>query len=182
MLREAVQAQIQKRSTLYLAQGVLLAAAGVVALLFPAFMGAGALALLAWLLIIAGAVQVISLIGAPEAPTFWLQLIAVVLDILVGVLLLMNPQAGLAAVTLLMLVLFMVGGMERIVFALMIRPMPNWGWVLAGGVVSILCSFVLFANLPEAATWFLGVLLGVHLLAIGLSDAWFAWRIRRVPW
>ncbi len=179
MLKEAVQNTIRKRSWLFMAQGGLLAAAGVAALLFPVFMTSGVLALLAWLLIIAGAVQLISLIGATEAPSFWLQLIAVALHIVVGLLLLTNPQAGLVAVTMLMLVLFMVGGMERIVFALMIRPTPEWGWVLASGLVAIVCSFILFASLPQAATWLLGVLLGAHLLAIGLSEALMAWRVRR---
>jgi uncharacterized membrane protein HdeD (DUF308 family) len=179
MLKEAVQNTIRKRSWLFIAQGVLLAVAGVVALLFPAFMSSGAIALLAWLLIISGVVQLVSLFGVTEAPSFWLQLIAVALDIVVGLLLLMNPQAGLVAVTLLMLVLFMVGGMERIVFALMVRPMPEWGWVLASGLVAVACSLVLFASLPQAATWLLGVLLGVHLLAIGASEILLAWRARQ---
>jgi uncharacterized membrane protein HdeD (DUF308 family) len=179
MLKEAVQNSIRKRSWLFMAQGVLLAAAGIVALLFPAFMTSGALVLLAWLLIISGAVQIFSLFGAIEAPSFWLQLIAIVLDIVVGFLLLTNPQAGLVAVTMLMLVLFMVAGMERIVFALMVRPLPQWGWVLGSGVVAIVCALVLFANLPQAATWLLGVLLGLHLLAIGLSEVFLAWRVRR---
>ena len=78
-----------------------------------------------------------------------------------------------------MLVLFLVGGIARVVFALMIRPMQDWLWVLASGLVAIACALVLFANLPEAATWLLGVLLGIELIAVGGAQAFMAWRLRR---
>ena len=70
-----------------------------------------------------------------------------------------------------MLVLFLVGGIARVVFALMIRPMQDWVWVLASGLVAIACAVVLFANLPEAATRLLGALLGIELIAIGGAQA-----------
>jgi uncharacterized membrane protein HdeD (DUF308 family) len=71
-----------------------------------------------------------------------------------------------------------VGGIARVVFALMIRPMPDWLWVLGGGVVAILCAVVLIANLPQAAQWLLGLLLGVQLIAEGGAIAYLAWRLR----
>jgi uncharacterized membrane protein HdeD (DUF308 family) len=84
-------------------------------------------------------------------------------------------------VTFLMLVLFLVGGMARVVFALMIRPMPDWAWMLGGGIVSIACALILFTNLPQAAAWLLGLLLGVHLIAAGATQAYLAWRLRNPP-
>jgi uncharacterized membrane protein HdeD (DUF308 family) len=179
VLREAVRGTIHKRSLLFLIQGGVMTAAGVLALLFPAFMSEGLLVLLGWLLIVSGIVQVISLLGATQVPYFWMQLVSIALEVLVGYLLISNPEAGLLAVTLLMLVLFLVGGIARVVFALMIRPMRDWGWVLASGMVAIACALILFANLPQAASWLLGVLLGVQLIAIGLSQAFFAWRVRQ---
>ena len=71
------------------------------------------------------------------------------------------------AVTFLMLVLFLVGGIARVVFALMIRPMDDWIWVLASGLVAIVCALSCSRNLPEAASWLLGLLLGLQLIAIG---------------
>ncbi len=179
VLREAVRDTIRKRSLLFLIQGGVMVAAGVLALIFPAFMSVGLLALLGWLLILSGIVQIISLFGATQVPYFWLQLVTVTLEILVGYLLVSSPAAGLVAVTFLMLVLFLVGGITRVVFALMIRPMQDWLWMLASGLVAIVCALVLFANLPEAATWLLGVLLGIELIAIGGAQAYLAWRTRR---
>jgi uncharacterized membrane protein HdeD (DUF308 family) len=179
VLRAAVRDTIRKRALLFLAQSAVMVAAGVLALVFPAFASAGVLALLGWLLVISGVVQVISLWGATQVPYFWLQLVTLVLEVLVGYLLITRPEAGLVAVTFLMLVLFLISGIARVVFALMIRPMQDWVWVLASGFVAIACAAILFASLPEAATWLLGVLLGIELIAIGAAQGLLAWRVRQ---
>ena len=61
----------------------------------------------------------------------------------------------------------------------MIRPMQDWLWVLASGLVAIVCALVLFASLPEAATWLLGFLLGVEFIAVGAAQGLMAWRVRK---
>jgi uncharacterized membrane protein HdeD (DUF308 family) len=179
VLRQAVRDTIRKRSLLFLIQGGVMVIAGVLALLFPALMSTGLIELLGWLLVVAGVFQSLSLIGATQVPYFWMQLVSVVLQLIVGYLLIAHPEAGVVSITLLMLVLFMVGGIARVVFALMIRPMPDWWWILASGVVAILCSFVLIGNLPQAAAWLLGVLLGLQLISEGGALAWLAWQIRK---
>jgi uncharacterized membrane protein HdeD (DUF308 family) len=179
VLRAAVRDTIHKRSLLFLIQGGVMVLAGVLALIFPVFASLGILSLLGWLLILSGIVQIIALIGATQVPYFWLQLISVALEILVGYLLVTRPEAGLVAVTFLMLALFLVGGITRVVFALMIRPMDDWLWVLASGLVAIVCALILFASLPQAATWLLGFLLGLELIAIGGAQGLLAWRVRQ---
>jgi uncharacterized membrane protein HdeD (DUF308 family) len=180
VLRAAVRDTIRRRSLLFLVQGAVMVLAGVLALIFPVFASSGILALLGWLLIISAIAQIVSLLGSTQVPYFWLQIISVALEILVGYLLISNPAAGLMAVTFLMLVLFLIGGVTRVVFALMIRPMDDWIWILASGLVAIACALVLLGNLPEASTWLLGLLLGLELVAIGGAQAWLAWRLRRL--
>jgi uncharacterized membrane protein HdeD (DUF308 family) len=179
VLRAAVRDTIHKRSLLFLIQGGVMVLAGVLALIFPVFASLGLLSLLGWLLILSGIVQIVALIGATQVPYFWLQLISVALEILVGYLLVTRPEAGLVAVTFLMLALFLVGGITRVVFALMIRPMDDWLWVLASGLVALVCALILFASLPQAATWLLGFLLGLELIAIGGAQGLLAWRVRK---
>jgi uncharacterized membrane protein HdeD (DUF308 family) len=178
VLREAVRNTIRRRALLFLIQGGVMVAAGVLALLFPAFATAGLLVLLGWLLVISGLVQLVTLVGATQVPYFWIQLVSTALQVVVGYVLISSPEAGIVAVTLLMMVLFLVGGIARVVFALMIRPMPDWLWVLGGGVASILCALVLIANLPQAAQWLLGLLLGIQLVAEGGAIGFLAWRLR----
>jgi len=178
VLRQAVRDTIRKRSLLFLIQGGVMVVAGVLALLFPALMSTGLIEVLGWLLVISGVFQSITLIGATQVPYSWMQLVSTALQIIVGYLLISHPEAGVVAITLLMLVLFMVGGIARVVFALMIRPMPDWGWILASGLIAILCAIVLIGNLPGAAAWLLGILLGIQLITEGGALAWLAWRVR----
>ena len=179
VLRAAVRDTIRKRSLLFLAQAGVMVVAGLLALVFPIFAGTAVVALLGWMLILSGLVQLVSLIGATQVPYFWLQLVSLALEFFVGYLLVSNPAAGLVTVTYLIMLLFLVSGITRLVFALMIRPMQDWLWVLASGCVAILCALVLFARLPEAAAWLLGLLLGIELIAIGAAQGLLAWRVRQ---
>lgn len=179
VLREAMRDTIRRRSRWYLVQGGILVVAGVVALVSPLLAALGAVLFLGWLLVFAGLGQGIGLIGATQVPYFWLQAVSAVLAVVVGWLLITRPEAGLAAGALLMVVFFMVEGVSRVVFALMIRPMQDWAWVLGSGVLGILAGIVLASNLPAAGSWLIGFLLGLHLIAIGGAQAWMAWKLRQ---
>jgi uncharacterized membrane protein HdeD (DUF308 family) len=72
----------------------------------------------------------------------------------------------------------MMEGISKVVFALTIRPFPNWGWVLASGMVGIVLSLVLWAYLPVTSVWLLGFLLGMNLISVGSAIAYLAWQVR----
>ncbi|MBA3324385.1 MAG: DUF308 domain-containing protein [Rhodobacteraceae bacterium] len=179
VLREAVRESIRSRSLLFLIQGGLLTLAGALALVFPVIFGTGVLVVIGWLLVLSGLIQALGLIGATKVPYFWLQLVSVALGVVVGFLLISRPEAGLLAVALLLVVYFMIEGVSRIVFALMIRPMNDWLWLLGSGVVGIVVAIILAANLGGAAHWLLGTLVGVYLIAAGGSLGYLAWNLRR---
>lgn len=179
VLREAVRNTIRKRSLLFLIQGGVMVVAGFLALIYPAFASTGVTVLLGWLLVLSGLVQVLSLVGATQVPYFWMRIISVGLQMVVGLLLIFNPEAAIATITLLMLVLFLVGGIAQVVFAVMIRPMQDWGWILAAGAVAILCAVVLIGNLSNTEHWLLGMLLGIELISEGAAQGYLAWRLRK---
>jgi uncharacterized membrane protein HdeD (DUF308 family) len=178
-MREAMRETVKRYSLWYLVQGALMVLGGFLALIYPLVSSIAVVLFLGWLLIISGVVQAFSLIGARHVPNFWLQLISVVLSVIVGLLLIRNPGQGLITITLLLIVFFMVEGFSKLIFALTIRPLPNWGWVLASGVVGILLSFYLWASLPVTAIWLLGVLLGIQLISEGAALGYLAWRVRQ---
>ena len=130
------------------------------------------------LLIASGIIQAIGLISARHAPNFWLQIISAILGVLLGILLLRNIAQGMLLLSLLLIIFFMIGGMSKVVFALTIRPLPNWLWVFASGVLSVVLSLVLFAAMPVTALWLIGLMLGLDLIAIGAALGAMAWRLR----
>ena len=82
VFREAMRDTVKRYSLWYLIQGILLIAAGMLAIIYPVISSAAVVILLGWLLIISGVVQGLSLIGARQVPHFWLQLISVILAVL----------------------------------------------------------------------------------------------------
>jgi uncharacterized membrane protein HdeD (DUF308 family) len=177
--RDAIRDAIRKYSLWFLIEGFLLAAAGVLAIIFPFIFSVAAVVMLGWLLVITGIFRIIGLLGARHSPNFWLHLTSVVLSIWIGVLLLRNPGDGLLVLTLMLLVYLMIQGVSRVAFALTIRPIANWFWVLASGVLGIAMACILWASMPLTAVWLIGVLLGIELLGVGLSTVILAWAIRR---
>lgn len=177
-MREAMRETVKRYSLWYLLQGVLMIIAGVLAIIYPLLASVTLVLLLGWVLIFSGIFQGIGLIGARQVPHFWLQLISVVLSILVGWLLLRNPGGGLLLFTVLLLVYFLVEGTAKVIFALTIRPFPNWSLVLVSGVIGILLALYLFANLRTVSSFALGLLLGIQLLCEGAAITYLAWRVR----
>ena len=98
---------------------------------------------------------------------------------MIGILFLRNPGQGLLTLTLLLIVFFMVEGMAKVIFALTIRPFPNWGGVLASGVVGVLLAIYLWSSLPITAAWLLGILVGIQLTSEGAALAYMAWQVRK---
>ena len=179
VIREAMREKVKRHSFWYILQSVLMILTGIMALIFPVISSVAIVIFLGWLLIFNGILQAFSLLDARHVPHFWLQLVSVVLSVLVGILFLRNPGAGLLTLTLLLIVFFMVEGISKIIFSLTIRPFPNWGWVFASGVIGILLSFYLWANTPVTAIWLLGVLLGIGLISEGAALGNMAWQARK---
>jgi uncharacterized membrane protein HdeD (DUF308 family) len=179
VMREEMRRTVKRYSFWYLVQGGLMILAGILALVYPAISSVAVVFFIGWLLIFSGIFQGISLIGARHVPHFWLQLISVALFIVVGALFLRNPGESLLTLTLLLIVFFLIEGISKVIFALTIRPFPNWGWVLVSGIVGILLAFYLWASIPVSAAWLLGVLLGIELICEGAAISHLAWQVRK---
>ena len=177
-LREAMRQTVKRHSIWYLLQGALMVLAGAAALLYPIFSSIALIVFLGWTLVVTGVIQGISLIGAQKVPHFWLQLLSLVLAIVVGLLFVRNPGAGVSTLILLLIVFFMIEGISMVVFSLTIRPFPNWGWVLASGIIGILLAVYLWSN-PATAMWVLSVLVGIQLVSEGFALGYMAWAVRR---
>ena len=177
-MREATRKTVRRGSLLYLIQGILLVIAGVLALVYPLITNVALAIFLGWMLLLSGIVQAVTLIGGGKTPDFWLQLISAALSVVVGFLFLREPAVGVGTLVMLMSVFFMIEGISKTVFSLTIRPFPNWGWVLASGILGILIAVWLLAN-PAMSLLLLGILIGVQLVAEGIAIATMAWMARK---
>jgi uncharacterized membrane protein HdeD (DUF308 family) len=177
-MREATRKTVRRGSLLYLIQGILLMVAGVLALIYPLITNVALVVFLGWMLLLSGIVQGVTLIGGGKTPDFWLQLISAALSVIVGFLFMRDPGVAVGALVMLMSVFFMIEGISKTVFSLTVRPFPNWGWVLASGILGILIAVWLLAN-PAMSLLLLGILIGVQLIAEGIAIATMAWMARK---
>lgn len=100
------------------------------------------------------------------------------LSIAAGVLIFLQPVAGVLALTTLVIAWFAASGILRIYYGAK-NMSDGGGWMVAVGALSLVLAVLLWFGLPFSATWILGVLLGVDLLLWGSLMIAFATRIKR---
>jgi uncharacterized membrane protein HdeD (DUF308 family) len=96
----------------------------------------------------------------------WWHLFSGILAIGSGVLLLFIPDMGVAAISLILAILFLMGGLNKILGALTDRP-ANWGYVVFGGGLSIILGLFILSQWPINSFVFLGILVGIEILLNG---------------
>ncbi|GEN12529.1 Uncharacterized membrane protein HdeD, DUF308 family [Myxococcus fulvus] len=149
--------------------GVLMAILGLVALGSSFITSMVSVILFGALLAGTGIAEIISSFRVRKSGgPFWLYLLNGVLSTVVGIFVLMNPAAGLGALTLLLAGYFFASGLFHVVTSLMDRY-PKWGWDFAYGAISIALGVIIMAQWPISAVWLVGTLVGISILMRGIA-------------
>jgi uncharacterized membrane protein HdeD (DUF308 family) len=111
-------------------------------------------------------------------------LLLAVLYVLAGVLCLRNPLQTIAALSLIVGVVWLVSGILTLYTAIAAKDLPHRGVVLGVAVLGIVAGIVVLA-LPAESARALTRLLGLWLVLLGLAEAAvaLAWRaaLRKTP-
>ena len=99
---------------------------------------------------------------------------------LVGLVMVGRPLLGLTSLTLFLAAYFVVEGAFEIIQGFQIRPMKGWGWVVAGGAISLLLGWMIWRQWPMSGAWAIGTLFGIHLIFSGFSMIGIGGAIREV--
>jgi uncharacterized membrane protein HdeD (DUF308 family) len=84
-----------------------------------------------------------------------------------GVLIYLDPFAGVIAITILIAIIFAVHGVTQVAFALKVRRQPGWYWFLVSGCIALLVSALLIVKLPYSHSFTPATVAGVSLLFAG---------------
>jgi uncharacterized membrane protein HdeD (DUF308 family) len=180
VMREAMREAIKRYSIWYVVRGGLMMLAGAFAFAYPILPSSAVPLLLGWLLIVSGAAQGVSLIGARNVPHFWVQVLSVAVSVIIGIMFLRIPGERLFLLTVLLIVYFITEGISKLILSLTIRPLPGWQWVLGSGLLGIMAAILTWSKLPVTAIWILCPLLGILLLGEGAAIGYLAWQARKV--
>jgi uncharacterized membrane protein HdeD (DUF308 family) len=175
---EHMQRAVRHNTGLFLVQAALMVVAGVLAFVYPLLTSLAVTLFLGWMLIISGVIQAVSLIATSKVPHFWLQVVSAVLSIVTGILFVRNPGVAVTTLALLLVIFFMVEGIAKVVLALTVRPLANWGWILVSGLIGIAISIFLMLN-PALSLVVLGLFIGIQLISEGIAIGAMAWTLRK---
>jgi uncharacterized membrane protein HdeD (DUF308 family) len=149
--------------------GIFLVIAGIVSLFAPLAAGA-ALATMVGLLLAFGGVSLLLL--AFRAGSFGHGMVVFLIGALTavaGIYMMAEPGVALVTMGVFLAMYFAVTGIIEIIYALRLKPVQGWGWLLFGGVVSLLLGIMMWRQMPFAGAWAIGVLVGIRLLMSGFE-------------
>jgi uncharacterized membrane protein HdeD (DUF308 family) len=172
--------EIRRRWFLYLLVGLVLLVLGIVAVVEAFAASLTTVVIFGWLLIFSGLTQAILAAFVRQWSGFFLHLLGGILEIVVGVLVVGAPVDAALGLTLLLAVYLLVGGLFRMIAALLLR-FPGSAWAVLGGLISFLLGLALWRQWPMSGLWFIGTCVGIALLLHGASWIAFALSLRKIP-
>lgn len=165
-IREA----LAKNWKLLLVAGIISAVLGAIAIILPP-LASVTITLLVGILLLIAAVACVSeaLSRGSTGHRIWSAILAVAY-VIAGVWLLINPAEGTITLTWVLAIFFLVIGVFRVIAGIQGRgSVPNAGWTIVSGILSILIAVLVIANLPSSADWAIGLLVGIQLLFDGIA-------------
>lgn len=150
------------------ALGVILVIAGIVGLVYTGLATLTSMFLFGWLLLVGGLVGLFQAVESRGSSFFWLSVVVAALNIAAGVVVIRHPEGSAEALTMFAALLFLTGGLFRLVGSLVVRG-PQFGWTLLQGAFGLLLGILVLANWPESSRYVLGVFFSLALLFDGLG-------------
>jgi len=102
------------------------------------------------------------------------------LYILVGFLIIDQPESAAVQLTLLIAIFLMVGGIFRLIAAISER-FAGWGWVALNGVVTFFLGLLIYKQWPASSLWVIGLFIGIDLIFNGWTWIMLSLGVRRLP-
>ncbi len=96
-----------------------------------------------------------------------------------GTWMIVSPVAAAISLSVLIAVLFIAEGVMEVAMALRLRPDLGWGRLLLSGLVALVAGGLIAMELPTAAGWAVGLIVGVNLISTGVGFASLALAAKR---
>ena len=178
VMREAMREKVKRHSLWYMFQGALMIVAGILAIAHPAMSSVALVIFFGWLLIISGIAQGISLIDAQRAAFLAAACFGRAVHHRRSTISPQPRRERSHAHAARDRVPDGRGDFKDHLFAHH-TAIPERGWILLSGIISVLLSFYLWSSMPVTAVLFLGTLLGISLICEGIALGYLAWRVRQ---
>ena len=165
-----IKTALGKSWKLLLTAGIISVVLGAIAIIVPPLASVTITYLVGVLLLIGAVAFVAEAISrGSTGHRIWSALLAV-LYVFAGVWLIINPVSGTITLTWILAIFFLLIGVLRLIAGIASRgKVPNAGWTIVNGVLSIVIAVLVIGDLPSSAAWAIGLLVGIQLLFDGFA-------------
>ncbi len=165
------------KSVIYL--GLLALLLGIIALAYPAGIGKFSAVVIGVFLILGGFFRLSFAIISFSMGSMIFRYLYAILMIIAGIWIISNPEMGLAVLTMIMAVYFIVDGITEIVYFFSLMLIGGGAYMLISGIAGLILGGLIFFHWPESSNYALGIYLGIKLMIDGLMLSLTAYSIRK---
>ena len=155
----------------FLAFGIVLMVLGIVAVIRSTTATIVSMVFFGWLLVFSSVIQFVEVFMVGRWEGFFLHLLIAILFGMIGLLMVVRPVISAEALTFLMSVFFLLGGLYQLVAAVWTH-LPGWGWHALNGIIAAVMGVLILAQWPVSGLWVIGLFVGIDLIFYGW--AWIA--------
>jgi uncharacterized membrane protein HdeD (DUF308 family) len=180
MTGQAAKAVVPHVSTWSIVWGVMLIVFGILAIASPFLAAVAVSALIAWLIILAGVVHFILAFHLHRPGSMIWKLLIGPAYVFFGTYLLMHPVLGVASLTLVVALLFLVEGSLDMVLFFHMRSERGSDWVLLDAITTLALALLIYLQWPSSSVWAIGTLVGVSMMISGITRVLLSLATRRL--
>lgn len=182
LIRKKSRIGLRVRSFLWIVSIVLIIV-GCLALLFPFAAAVSVEVIFGSILVLTGLMEIIRAISLHRTAGVMWNLLFGGSAAVAGLILLFFPITGVVALTIIVATFLIVSGVLKLIASFYMRPdmlsragfypVKGWGWMAVSGSLSLVLGVVLLLGLPNTAFWTVGVMIGIDLIFLGVSQIVF---------
>jgi uncharacterized membrane protein HdeD (DUF308 family) len=164
---------MKKSKGMLMFMGVLCVLLGILTISTPFFAGSMVTILVGALLLVSG---ILELLHAFQSESHYkvFTFLRGLFMLIAGGMILARPLFGLAMLTIMLAVFFLVDGLSWCVMAFQTRPKPGWGIGLFNGAVTFVLGILIWKHWPLSGVWAIGTLIGIRIMMVGWTMLFFS--------
>ena len=163
----------------FLGFGIVLMVLGIVAVVRSTTATIASMVFFGWLIVFSSVIQFVEAFMVGRWEGFFLHLLIAILFGIVGLLMVVRPVMSAEALTFLMSVFFLLGGLYQLVAAVWTH-LPGWGWHALNGIIAAVMGVLILAQWPVSGLWVIGLFVGIDLIFYGWAWVALALDLRKM--
>lgn len=172
--------EVRGNARLLMALGIIQIIVGFFAIGAPFASGVAITLLIGSILLVVGIVRLFCAVKAGSFGSGVLAFLGGAVAILAGGYILSRPGVGLAALTWILALYFVISGIGELIVGFGMKPVKGWGWSVFSGIAGLVLGIMIWRQFPLSGAWAVGTLVGIYFIMggwgmIGVASAAKAW-------